>query len=87
MKVNIQIDCPTCHHPIDFKNHRGVIINRVNFLRSQTISLREQLVRVEARKPNPPKITAVELENQKQKILEQLDKMDGEIVVLEAMME
>lgn len=53
---------------------RGATINRFNYLGARIIADREQLEKLGARKPTT-KVTAADLERQRQKIASQIDTM------------
>jgi hypothetical protein len=87
MNIQIKIQCPCCNSPIDPLEHRGVIINQNATLGSRLVSLRELSVRLDNKKPNPPILSAFELEDQKRKVKEQIESAEKEKKILSLILE
>lgn len=83
MDIQIKIQCPCCNNPVDPREHRGIVINRNAWLGSQLVSLREQAIRLANRKPNPPLLTKIDLEEQKKSVQDQIVSCEKEQRILQ----
>lgn len=82
MDIQIKIQCPCCNNPVDPREHRGIVINRNAWLGSQLVTLREQATRLANRKPNPPLLTKLDLEEQKRNTQVQIESCEKEQKIL-----
>lgn len=87
MDISIKIQCPCCETPVDPHKQPGIVMNKVASIGSQLVSLKEQSAKLANRKPNPPLLTAVELNDQREKVKEQIESLSKEHKVWKSILE
>lgn len=84
MDIQIKIQCPCCHGPVDPHEHPGIVSNKIASIGSQLVSLKEQVAKLANRKPSPL-LTAVEINAQRDKAKEQIESLTKEQKIWKAL--
>ena len=78
MDIQIKIQCPCCESPLDPHKHPGIVANKIASIGSQLVALKEQSIKLASRKPNPPLLSIVELNAQRENVKEQIESLTKE---------